>query len=148
MGTRVWGAVREELRRMVLVVPGVSGYQLEFMVRRLDEEPLVPWLADAIEKGNARTATLGYAGMVEERGIYKLDLHWPTNGLEADGEDLADAIRLAFRHGRGFEAAGPDVIQGWIFASHARGAIPLATKTVFPIRIDFAFRRATTQGWA
>lgn len=146
MSTSVWRPIRGDLRRILLGVTGVPDIQYE--ARRIAPTTGVAWIGESIEKGNSRPVTLGRSGMVEEQGIYLLDLNWPSSSSFADGEDLADAIRLAFYPGRAIESSGADFIKGGVLASVARRAVPLPDWTIFPVRVEFFFRRATRQGFA
>lgn len=144
MSTSVWRPVRGDLRRILLGVTGVP--DIHYEGRRTVPTTGVAWLGEAIEKGNALPASLGSDGMVEETGIYLLDLNWPSSGSVADGEDLADKIRLAFYPGRGIASSGADYISGRVISSRALRVVPLPDWTVFPVRIEFFFRRAMRQG--
>lgn len=145
MGTSVWRQVRGDLRRIALGVTGVP--DLAFEGRRFTPTTGIAWVREAIEKGTALPATLGSAGMVEERGIYMLDLNWPATASEAEGEDLADHIRLAYYPGRAIESSGPDFIKGGVLQSRSLRTAVFTDWTVFPIRIEFFVRRAMRQGW-
>jgi hypothetical protein len=146
MSTSIWRPVRAELRRILMTVPGASGYHFEMQ----GYTPVVgvPYLKDQIEKGNASTATLGTTGLIREDGIYLVDVKWPTAGVKADGEDLADAIRCEFWHAREIASAGGDFIKGRVESSSSRTAIPGEAWTTFPVRIQFFVYRKTNQGRA
>lgn len=146
MGTDIWRGIRGDLRRILLAVPGVP--DIAYEGRGFTSVEGVAWLRDRIDKGAAVTATLGTAGMVEERGIYALDLNWPRVGSFAEGEDLADAIRCAFWHGREIASSGGDFIAGRVLSAQVRTPIMFDNWTQFPIRIEFFFRRRTAQGRA
>lgn len=145
MALQVWRPIRAEFRRILLTIAGIPSVHYEMM----SFTPTVgdAWLREAIEKGPSVTRTLGLEGMTEERAIYLLDLYWPANGVKADGEDLADKIRLTFWHGRQINGAGPDWIKGRVLTSEVRRVIPGDTWIVFPIRISFFIRRPTAQGY-
>lgn len=143
MATDIWRPIRGDLRRILLAVPGVP--DLAWEGRDFTPVAGVAWINERIDKGGARTATLGYAGMQEERAIYALDLNWPRKSSFAEGEDLADAIRCAFRPGREIASTGADYAKGSVLSSQVRTAIMFPAVTQFPIRIEFFFRRATAQ---
>lgn len=145
MTAQVWRFVRADLRRVLLGVPGVP--DIAYEARPYSPTSGVAYIREALEKGPAATATLSTFGTVEERGIYQLDLHWPA-ALTADGEDMADAIRLAYWHGRVIASSGPDPIRGQVTRSRALRVVPGLQWTVFPIRVEFFFRRLTAQGRA
>lgn len=144
MGYSIWRQVRADLRRILLTIPGVPDVQFEG--RKFTPAAGVAWLQEAIEKGPSVTHTLGFHGLTEERGIYLLNLNWPANGVMADGEDLADKIRLAFWHGRGLGVTAPDFITGGVLRSEARRTVVTDAWTIFPVRIEFYVRRRTMQG--
>lgn len=146
MGTDIWRPVRGELRRILLGVSGVPNDRIQYEGRDFTPPSDLVWLKERIDKGSARTVTLGAHGMVEERAIYVIDLNVPRKSSFADGEDLADAIRCAYWHGRGIVGMGTDPAQGNVLAVHLRSAIPFGNLTQFPIRVDFFFRRNTLQG--
>lgn len=146
MGTDIWRPVRGELRRILLGVPGVLNDQIAYEGRDFTPTSTLPWIRERIDKGSAETATLGFHGMVEERAIYALDLNYPRANTFADGEDLADAIRCAYWHGRGIVGMGADPAAGNVLACHLRTMIPFDNWCQFPIRVDFFFRRNTRQG--
>jgi hypothetical protein len=146
MATDIWRPVRGELRRILLTVPGVP--DIAYEGRDFTPTSNVAWLRERIDKGAAVTATLGTYGQVEERAIYALDLNWPRVGSFAEGEDIADAIRIAFWPGREITGAGTDYASGGVLASHARTAIVFDGWVQFPVRVEFFFRRKTAQGRA
>lgn len=146
MSTDIWRPIRGDLRRILLTVPGVPDVAYEG--RQFTPASNVAWLRERIDKAGARTATLGTQGLIEERGIYALDLNWPRSGSFADGEDVADAIRCAYWPGREIAGTGADFIKGRVLAAQARTAIPFDGWTQFPVRIEFFFRRASAQGRA
>lgn len=145
MGTSIWRPVRAELRRILLSVPGIP--DISYEEQGYTPTVGVAWIREAIEKGPSRTASLGSAGLTEEQGIYQLDLYWPKTGVKSEGEDLADKIRLAFWHGRGIASPGADFIRGQVLASSALRTVPGDTWVIFPVRIEFFFRRKTLQGF-
>lgn len=145
MGTDIWRGVRGDLRRILLGVPGVLHDQIAYEGRPFTPVQDLAYIVERIDKGGARTATLGFAGMQEERGIYALDLNIPRKACFADGEDVADAIRCAFRPGRYIASPGADYAKGSILSSQVRTPIMLDTWTQFPVRIEFFFRRLTAQ---
>lgn len=141
----MWKPVRGDLRRIVLSLsPAVP--TIHYEARRFVPTTGIAWVREALEKGNALPATLGSDGMVEERGIYLLDLNWPATASEAEGEDLADRIRLAYYPGRAIESSGTDYIKGCVIQSRALRTAVFTDWTVFPVRIEFFVRRATRQG--
>lgn len=144
MATDIYRPIRGELRRILLAVPGVP--DIAFEGRDFKPTSNVAWVRERIDKGGARTATLGTYGQVEERAIYAIDVNWPRKASFADGEDLADAIRCAFWPGREITGIGADFLSGGVLASHARTAIMLDGWTQFPVRVEFFFRRKTAQG--
>lgn len=143
MATDIWRPIRGDLRRILLAVPGVP--DIAFEGRDFTPAAGVAFIRERIDKGGARTATLGNLGMQEERAIYAIDLNRPRTASFAEGEDLADAIRCAFRPGR--EIWGAEYAAGRIVSAHTRTSIMLDAWTQFPIRIEFFFRRSTAQGW-
>jgi hypothetical protein len=149
MGISIWRGVRAELRRILLSISGVPdlAYELGEGVIAGAYHPTVgiPWIREAIEKGPSVTRTLGSYGMTEEQGILLIDLYWPKTGVKADGEDLADKIRLSFWHGREIGAAGPDFIKGRVISSESRRTVVGDIWVVFPIRITFFIDRMTRQ---
>lgn len=147
MSFSIWRPIRADLRRILLGIPGVPDIALELAPKPADRPIGVAYIRERIEKGRSVTATLGTYGTTEERGIYVIDLYWPDK-LTAEGEDLADKIRLAFWHGREIASSGPDPIAGTVLASEARSAIPSAGWVIFPIRVSFYVRRLTAQGRA
>lgn len=144
MATDIWRPIRGDLRRILLSTPGVPDVAWEG--QEFAPTANVAWLRERIDKGGARTATLGVAGMQEERAIYALDLNWSRRASFAEGEDLADAIRCAFRPGREIGSAGADYAKGSVLSSQVRTPIMFDTVTQFPIRVEFFFRRLTAQG--
>ena len=146
MATDIWRGVRGDLRRILLALPGVP--DVAFEGRAFTPTTGVSFISERIEKGGARTVTLGGHGQQEERAIYALDLNIPRVSSFADGEDLADAIRCAFRPGREIASVLSDYAMGRVIASSVRTPIMFADWTQFPIRIEFFIRRATAQGWA
>lgn len=145
MSTSIWRPLRAELRRILLSVSGVPDSAFE--EQEFKPTPGVAWIKERLVKGPSFTSTLGSHGTTEEQGIYELDLQWPVNGVKADGEDLADKIRLAFWHGRGIESAGADPIKGRVTASEARRMVPGEPWVVYPVRVSFFVRRLTRQGF-
>jgi len=142
----IWRGVRGDLRRILLSVPGVLNDQIAYEGRDFTPVEGVAWIRERIDKGSAVTATLGNAGTQEERGIYSLDLNVPRRSSFAEGEDLADAIRIAFRPGR--EIWGGTTAAGRIISASVRTPIMFEAVTQFPIRIEFFFRRPSALGWA
>lgn len=149
MSVSIWRHVRADLRRILLGVPGIPDVAWELAPGKPYQPTVgVAYLRERIEKGSSETASLGDRGTTEEQGIYLIDLYWPRALAQVDGEDLADAIRLAFWHGRAVSSAGPDPITGRVTSSVARTAIPSDGWTIFPVRIAFFVRRLTRQGAA
>jgi hypothetical protein len=144
MGTDIWRPVRGELRRILLTVSGVP--DIAYEGREFTPVSSVAWAREMIVKGTAATATLGRDGLIEERAIYAIDLNWPRKASFADGEDIADAIRCAFWHGREISGVSDDLLIGAVLSSQLRQAIMFENWTQFSIRVEFYFRRKTSQG--
>jgi hypothetical protein len=150
----VWRGIRSDLRAILLTVAGIPDVRWEGKSKIYtaggavaDIEPAagVPWIKEKLAKAGAETVTLGAWGQTQEGGIYMLDLYWPANGIMHEGEDLADKIRLAFYHGREVAASGPDQVTGTVTSAEARDMIEGDGWLIFPIRIEFYFRRFTRQ---
>lgn len=147
MTTDIWTHIRADLRRVLLGIPGIPDVAYELAPVAYKPTPGVAYIRERVEKGNSTTATFGTFGETNETGIYHIDLYWPDK-LTADGERLADKIRLAFWHGREIASSGPDKISGGVTATSARSAIPSAGWVIFPVRVAFFVRRKTAQGRA
>lgn len=145
MSTSIWKPIRNELRRILLSVPGVP--DIHYELQNYTPATGVAWIREAIEKGPALPSTIGSYGLTEEQAIYHLDLHWPSNGVKSDGEDLADKIRCTYWAGRSIQSSGDDFIRGRVVASEARRTVVGPTWVVFPVRVTFFVRRKTLQGF-
>lgn len=152
----IWRGIRSDLRSTLLAIPGIPDVRWESKgaIYHIDGSPAtpepaagVPFIRERLSKGGSTTETLGSAGMSQEEGIYMLDLYWPTSGIMHEGEDLADKIRLSFYHGRDVSASG-QAIKGAVRSSNARDMIEGDAWLIFPLRIEFWFRRYTRQAAA
>jgi hypothetical protein len=139
--TSIWRPVRADLRRILLSVPGLPDVKWEG--KRLKPVDGLPWCSERVEIASATTETLGFVGQVQENAIYQIELFWPANGTVSDCEDLADAIRQAFWHGR---AVGPEGIKGSVLSSYRLRSVEMDQFYQIPVRVEFYIRRLIRQG--
>ena len=143
MSASVWKPVRADLRRILLTTPGIP--DTEWEAKRFRPAPGIAWIREKLNIAGASTDTLGARGQTIERAIYAVDVMWPATGALSDAEDLADAIRQTFWHGRGIGSSGPNPINGSVIASSRQTTVEGDVWTEVPVRIEFFVRRYTRQ---
>lgn len=143
--TSIWRPIRSDLRRILLATPGCPG-DVKWEGKRFKPTKGVAYISERIEMAGTFTETLGFVGQVQENAIYQIEIFWPADGSVSDADDLADAMRQSFWHGRQIGGAGPEQIAGAVLSSTRLRSVEGDTFYQVPVRVEFFIRRYLRQG--